>query len=238
MPEYAAAVVVIPAHNEVANLPSCLEAVLAAAACMSAPVSVVVVLDSTSDESEALAGRFGCDTHFLSVEARNVGAARAAGFTFARSLRGTTGPVWYATTDADSQVDPDWLVRQLRADAEMVLGVVRVADWRRVPIPVIHRYLRSYHARIGTGGHDHVHGANMGFSADAYWRTGGFRALSTGEDVDLVDRFEAAGLRVHRDSTLTVTTSARPRGRAPRGFAAHLRSLSRRSRNAVAQDSA
>ena len=66
----------------------------------------------------------------------------------------------------------------------------------------------------------------MGFSADAYWSVGGFRALPTGEDVELVDRFEAAGLRIHRDAKLSVETSDRRDGRAPGGFARHLRNLS------------
>ncbi len=226
MPDYAEAAVVIPAHNEAKNLPRCLKAVLTAAACASLPVAVVVVLDDSDDNSEALAGRFGPDTHFVTVEAGNVGAARAAGFSFARSLSGFDGPAWYATTDADSQVDPDWLIRQIAADADMVLGVVRVSDWRRQPPAVVRRYLRAYHARIGPFGHDHIHGANMGFRAQAYWRVGGFRALATGEDVRLVAEFETAGYRVHWDPTLSVTTSARERGRAPAGFAAHLRGLS------------
>ena len=66
----------------------------------------------------------------------------------------------------------------------------------------------------------------MGFRADAYWAVGGFRALSTGEDVELVDRFEAEGLRIHRDKYLSVATSDRRNGRAPSGFAKHLRELS------------
>ena len=32
----------------------------------------------------------------------------------------------------------------------------------------------------------------MGFAADAYWHVGGFTEQATGEDVDLVRRFEAA----------------------------------------------
>jgi hypothetical protein len=66
----------------------------------------------------------------------------------------------------------------------------------------------------------------MGFRADAYWSVGGFRALETGEDVELVDRFEAAGMRIHRDAELSVATSDRRDGRAPGGFAKHLRGLS------------
>ncbi|MDT5145052.1 MAG: hypothetical protein QOI79_4419, partial [Mycobacterium sp.] len=74
--------------------------------------------------------------------------------------------------------------------------------------------------------HQHVHGANMGFSSDAYWRVGGFAALASGEDVDLVERFDAAGYRIHWDDTLWVTTSDRRNGRAPGGFADHLAEVS------------
>ena len=116
---------------------------------------------------------------------------------------------------------------------------MRVSDWRRTPAAAVRRYLRAYHARVGRKGHDHVHGANMGFRADAYWQLGGFRALATGEDVELVERFEAGGYRVHRDPTLSVTTSARVQGRAPGGFAEHLRAMSRRRQKpAAARDSA
>ncbi len=70
-----------------------------------------------------------------------------------------------------------------------------------------------------------INGASMGFSARAYWRVGGFRALSSGEGVDLVERFEAAGYTIHRDTEASVITSARTRARAPHGFACYLRQL-------------
>ena len=41
--------------------------------------------------------------------------------------------------------------------------------------------------------HGHVHGANLGVRADAYWRVGGFRPLHVGEDVDLVSRLVTPG---------------------------------------------
>ncbi|WP_099023885.1 glycosyltransferase [Mycolicibacterium palauense] len=224
------AAVVIPAHNEVRCLPKCLRAMRTAVLAAPIPVTTVVVLDSCDDGSADLAARFGPDTHFVTVEAGNVGAARAAGFAYARSLTKSTDGVWYACTDADSRVDPDWLVRQLSARADMVLGVVRVADWRQLAPKAITRYLRAYRgSRSGSGtqGHDHVHGANMGFRSEAYWRVGGFAPLPTGEDVALVRRFEEHGYRIHRDAGLSVTTSARRDGRAPGGFADHLRDLSR-----------
>ncbi|MBJ7337931.1 glycosyltransferase family 2 protein [Mycolicibacterium sp.] len=228
------AVVVIPAHDEMADLPDCLKAVLTAAACARVPVLVVVVLDSCSDQSADLAGRFGADVHFVEVNAKNVGATRAAGFSYARTVCGSEASgeahVWYATTDADSRVDPDWLVRQMGADADMVLGVVRVTNWRHFSASTVHRYLAAYRAktRRHDGGHDHVHGANMGFRAETYWELGGFAALTSSEDVDLVRRFEQAGRRIHRDSALSVETSARTEARAPRGFASYLRTVSRR----------
>ena len=226
---YVHAVVVVPAHNEAEELPRCLRALLTATACVRVPVTIIVVLDDCDDGSEALAGQFGSDVHFIATDGGNVGAARAGGFGYARSLIVGT-PTWYATTDADSRVDADWLLRQMTAGADMVLGVVRVSDWRRFPADVVRRYLSAYHS--GRSEHDHVHGANMGFRADAYWRCGGFRLLESGEDVELVERFDAAGYRIRRDAGLSVVTSARRTGRAPGGFAQHLRDLaiSNRSR--------
>ncbi|KAA0092689.1 glycosyltransferase [Mycolicibacterium sp. P1-18] len=228
------AVVVIPAHDEAQKLPRCLKSVVTAAAGTPVPVLTVVVLDSCSDDSASLAGRFGSDVHFVEVDARNVGASRAAGFAYAQKTYGMglvdESRVWLATTDADSEVDPDWLIRQMSADADMVLGVVRVTNWRHFSPESVRRYLTAYRAKLrrNGGGHDHVHGANMGFRADVYWKTGGFAALSSDEDVDLVRRFERSGRRIHRDAGLSVVTSARRDGRAPRGFANHLRSVSRR----------
>ena len=224
---FTRAVIVVPAHNECPALPACLTAISIAAERAGIPVSVVVVLDSCDDGSSALADRFGPDVHFVEIDAHNVGTARAAGFSFARD-HGLTGPdVWYATTDADSKVDSNWLVRQLTAQADLVLGVVRIANWRQIPINAVRRYIRAYHAKIHPGrvAHDHIHGANMGFTADAYWHVGGFDALPSGEDVDLVKRFELAGYRIRRDTRLSVATSARQIGRAPAGFAAHLRGM-------------
>ncbi len=225
---YDAAAVVVPAHNERAKLPACLRAVLTAALCAPIPVTIVVVLDDSDDGSDELAGEYGPDVHFISVDAHNVGAARAIGFGYARSLF-EDSRCWYATTDADSRVDPGWLVHQLEVGADMVLGVVRVTDWRHHGADVVDRYLQSYQANPenGDGDHEHIHGANMGFSASAYWRVGGFRTLASGEDVDLVERFEAAGYGIHRDTDLSVITSARTQARAPHGFAHHLRQLGR-----------
>jgi glycosyltransferase involved in cell wall biosynthesis len=232
MTHVAQIAVVVPAHNEVRELPRTLAALATAALCVPIPTLTVVVLDACTDGSAELAGRFGPDVHFLEADAGNVGAARAAGFEYARSAcaHAPEDATWYATTDADSTVNANWLLRMTEADADMVLGVVRVSDWKNTPADVVRRYARAYHSRLTRSSHDHVHGANMGFRADAYWRLGGFRALPTGEDVELVERFESAGLRIRRDPQLSVATSARRDARAPGGFGAHLRSLARSRR--------
>jgi glycosyltransferase involved in cell wall biosynthesis len=212
------AVVVVPAHNEFAALERCIDAVRAAATTAALPTAVIVVLDACDDDSASLAERFGSDVHFITVDERNVGGARAAGFRYARRM--LDGVPWYATTDADTEVGNDWLARQLAADADMVLGLVRVGMWRHHSEEVAEEYEARYRAEASR--HQHIHGANMGFSSQAYWRVGGFAALASGEDVDLVERFQAAGFRVHSDDSSYVTTSDRSDGRAPGGFAEHL----------------
>jgi glycosyltransferase involved in cell wall biosynthesis len=218
-------VVVVPAHNEFSLLTRCLTAVRTAATAVAVPTSVVVVLDACDDDSESLAGQFGPDVHFVPIDERNVGAARAAGFRYAKSALGGVGKrTWYATTDADTEVSNDWLVRQLGADADMVLGLVRVGQWRNHSQEVARLYEDRYRAQASD--HQHIHGANMGFRSDAYWGVGGFAALASGEDVDLVERFQAAGCQIHWDETLWVTTSDRRNARAPGGFSDHLAEVS------------
>ena len=214
-------VVVIPAHNEVDRLPHCLRSVLAAAERVGVPVWTVVVLDTCDDGSEHLAGQFGDGVDFICIDAKNVGTARATGFSFASRRRpGDPRNTWFACTDADTCVEPDWLQRQLAAAADMVLGVVQVPEGG-APAALERSYLRGLDTH--GNGHEHVHGANLGCRAAPYWAVGGFADLQSGEDADLVDRFEAAGYRIERDQTLSVTTSARRVGRAPGGFAEDLR---------------
>ena len=75
--------VVVPAHNEVELLPACLEALAVAAAAVDVAVDVLVVLDSCTDGSAQVRGR----TTATSVQARNVGVARRAGFARVSELR-------------------------------------------------------------------------------------------------------------------------------------------------------
>lgn len=216
-------VVVVPARNEERLLARCLSALDRAARRIDVPVRVQLVLDACTDSSAQVAAA----ADVLTICERNVGAARRRGFEHAGAACGAR--TWFATTDADSEVDDSWLSAQLeyaRRGLEVVAGVVAVRQWGAHSARARQIYEREYRGH-GPDGHGHVHGAALGFRADAYWGVGGFRALRTGEDVDLAGRLFAAGARIAWAEDVRVTTSARRWGRAPHGFAEHLRGLER-----------
>jgi Glycosyl transferase family 2 len=227
-----AAGIVVPAHDEEELLPSCLAALREAidAAVTALPgirVRTVVAADTCSDRTADLARLAGALV--VEVGARNVGVARAAGMReiLRRGRRPAGTRMWLATTDADSIVPPHWLSEQLRyADQgwEAVVGTVTVADWTDHPPDVASEFTRRYGAWRGS--HPHVHGANLGFSAQAYLAAGGFLPLRTAEDHALVSAMQAQGRRVLRTPDLRVVTSARARYRAPGGFGYRLTTLS------------
>ena len=102
--------------------------------------------------------------------------------------------MWLATTDADTLVPADWLVRHLRHAAagwDAVVGTVTVTDWADHPPEVPPLFYEHYATARGT--HSHVHGANLGFRAEAYLAAGGFSPSPTAEDHALVDALTAAG---------------------------------------------
>jgi len=225
----AAAGVVVPAHNEEAMLPACLAALRRAVAAAGIPVHLVVVADTCTDRTAAVAR--ACGARVISTGARNVGAARAAGMTEMLRLAAGRDPaaVWLATTDADTVVPSGWLRRQLRYAErgwDVVLGTVAVADWEGHPphVPA------AFEAMYGHGGgpHPHVHGANLGIRASAYLAAGGFRPLATAEDHALLAAATEAGCPVVQAGDITVRTSGRRQARAPLGFSHLLRTLASR----------
>jgi cellulose synthase/poly-beta-1,6-N-acetylglucosamine synthase-like glycosyltransferase len=220
-------------------------------------VHLVVVADACRDATAKVARRGGASV--ISIGARNVGMARAAGVreVLQRTAYLDPADVWIATTDADTLVPPDWLDQQIRYASggwDAVVGTIRVADWSGHPPRVRARFLERYGAwtsradgEVSRGGrelsrrehcggehfggehlggeHPHVHGANLGFRAAAYLRTGGFPELPTGEDHALVASLAGSGGKVLRTDAVTVVTSARMQARAPSGFADYLLGL-------------
>ncbi|MDF0732148.1 glycosyltransferase [Pseudomonas entomophila] len=212
--------VVIPAHNEAQHLGHCLKAVLAAAAHTERAgyqVQVLVVLDRCHDRSEAIARRHGVQT--LSVEAGNVGSARRAG----ADLMLAQGARWLACTDADSRVPPHWLLWQLQCASDAVCGTVHIERWQPWQDAALRQLYRSRYTACE--GHRHVHGANLGVSADAYRGVGGFQPLEAHEDVQLVRDLEASGAQITWTARHSVATSSRAHSRAREGFGDYLTGL-------------
>jgi len=144
-----AAGIVVPAHNEETLLATCLAALREAGrAVTQVPVYLVAVADTCTDQTAATAR--ACGARVISIHARRVGAARAAGMRELLRLTAGLDPaeVWLATTDADSVVPPGWLRRQLDyADQgwDLVLGTVAVADWDGHPPQVPAAFAARYH---------------------------------------------------------------------------------------------
>lgn len=212
--------VLIPVHNEETLLAECLDAALIAAChpgLQGEAVQILLVLDSCSDGSAAIARAY--PVQYLEVRARNVGHVRGVG---ARHLL-NQGARWISCTDADSRVAPDWLVAQLALNADAVCGTVTVDAWSEDFDPAAQiRYLQGYEARDG---HRHIHGANLGVSAGAYIRAGGFEPLACDEDVQLVRSLERSGASIAWSHSPQVITSARLDARAQGGFGDYLKSL-------------
>ncbi|MEU8953243.1 glycosyltransferase [Streptomyces sp. NPDC048518] len=276
-PAPAALAVVVPAHDEQHRIGTCLHSLRRAAARTApVPVLIVVAADACTDATAAVAADAGAEV--VEIDARNVGAARAAGADHAMERLAGAGErpaepeerlreawarpaagrpavgrfaepwerlaepwarpaagqgVWLAMTDADTTVPEDWLIHQMawaRRGYDAVLGTIRLAPARTGSLVVARHDADYFRTRPLTGRataweHPHVHGANMGLRAAAYRRVGGFAALPTGEDRDLVGRLVASGHRVARTDQHPVRTAARLRGRAPGGLADLLMTL-------------
>ena len=214
--------VVIPAHNEEHSIRACLASILEASGdpfLAQESVTVFVVLDCCTDDTQAIAEGMGAQT--VQVSARNVGFARAAGAQAALDA----GARWLAFTDGDSHVAPNWLSAQLHhhaQGADAVCGTIAVANWAEYGEKMGLHFSVTY---VDRDGHRHIHGANLGVSATAYQRAGGFQALDTREDVALVESLEKLGATIAWSATPRVVTSARPDFRAPGGFGATLQRI-------------
>ena len=97
--------VIVPAHNETAFLPACLEAIAIAAERVGTRVETVVVLNRCTDDTGDIARRAGCLV--VSEDAKNLSRIRNAGAAAA------SGEI-IVTCDADSRMHEDSLVEIVR----------------------------------------------------------------------------------------------------------------------------
>ncbi len=232
-PELTTIGVVVPAHNEQASMAGCLTALHAAARFAGLPVRILVVLDDCNDGTGEVCRAFGVET--CHIAAHNVGEARAAGFQALLERQSSRKSMWLASTDADTRVEPGWLLRQIvlaRSGADAVLGVVHLGD--DVPPGRLRRQFEaSYQKRLAPDGtHGHVHGASLGLSANVYLHAGGFPPLPNHEDHALVQALRSLGrVRIAACQRVTVRTSGRIDGRCDEGFAASLQRLASADRS-------
>jgi glycosyltransferase involved in cell wall biosynthesis len=228
---------VVPAHDEEELIGACLDALIVARAAVlrrrpELQVGIVVVLDDCRDDTarivrERLAGFDPEEAVTVVIDERSVGAARragvaaAAGSGAAGSAAADVSERWIANTDADSRVPEDWFSVHAGAfddGVDVLLGTVR-PDFADFSEEDVERWSLTHPPGHLPG---NVHGANLGVRADRLDELGGFRELAEHEDVDLVERARAAGLRVVPTLDAPVETSGRRRGRTPGGYAAFL----------------
>ncbi len=227
-------VVVVPARNEGTVIGSCLRSIEVARRQLGQEISttLIVVADRCEDDTvdtALVALRTHRDDVVLVSDCGRAGAARSAGTGYAlAAITVDLEHVWIANTDADTVVSADWLTAQLDLAARGFVAVAGTVALDRSSVSD-HRLLAafdSHYTSHADGTHPHVHGANLGVRADLYERSGGWNPLATGEDHDLWNRLKRLG-PVASPASLLVTTSARLIGRAPEGFAADLRELTR-----------
>lgn len=228
-------VVVVPAADEARRIGAALDALELARGRLPPAVTsgLVVVADGCTDATYSIARLrlLSPPDAVLEVALGSAGAARRHGVAHALAhLPAPLERTWIASTDADSRVPPDWLLRHLdiaRRGWPAVAGVVEL-DGETDPA-FLARFQRHYRLPT-TGSHPHVHAANLGVRADAYRAAGGWDERPTGEEHDLWRRLRRAGHAPLACGELRVATSARRRGRAPAGFAADLAALDRLDR--------
>jgi hypothetical protein len=251
------AIVAIPAKDEAERLPACLRALAKQTDELGHPLArgafgVVVFANNCSDDSAQAARRAGEGAPFALrvVEGRlpraqaHAGGARRKAMDLAeawlRELRAFDGVI--LTTDADSQVAPNWICANLSGFAEgvdAVLGQISLdEDGDRLP-PALHargklesvygELLTEIFARLDPQRcnpwphHSTISGATLAVTREAYLRVGRLPRVPLGEDKALVAALQRNDAAIRFAPEVSVVTSARIAGRAAGGVADTLR---------------
>src|SRR3984885_7843832 len=254
-------VVAVPVKDEEERVPACLRALAQQRDRLGQPipptlVRIVAFANNCSDRSASLARKLGAglSLDIRVAEARLPPAVAPAGP--ARRVVMDLAEAWLVeagdkdgvilTTDADSQVAPNWIAENLAAfaaGAEAVLGRIDLdEEGTRLP-EALHRRgeLEDTYERLLTElswlldplGHDPgphhatVSGASLGVTRTAYCRVGRLPRVPLGEDKALIALLSRHDARIRHCPTAHVITSGRTNGRAPGGVADALRIRSR-----------
>ncbi|WP_375422627.1 glycosyltransferase [uncultured Sphingomonas sp.] len=236
--------VAIPARDEALHIAACISALDEAAAQVTASeVSVLVLVNNSSDDTAAIARgltpvnlRLAVQVADFSADVAHAGSARKLALD--RCAAALPPEAILMTTDADSWVDAGWIAANLvaiEAGADAVAGAVTFDAATRAALPdlsgrALEWRLAHLHARLGTlvdpRAHDrwpnHIWawGASLALTVAAYRQVGGVPAVAYTEDRLLAEAIEWHDLRLRRSHAPVVYTSARQHGRANGGFAA------------------
>ena len=239
------AVVVVPAHDEEARIGACVAALGDQEGLRPDDFEILLVLDRCGDATLPVARRAAerAGVRLLAVGSTQPGSgpARALGMRLAHDrLAGKGDDGLIATTDADSRVARDWLVRQLELVAQgaraiggrIELDPDEAAELPPAVLDARRRQAEARMARLASGppsdpgqapaGHHQFSGASLGLTTGAFRAVRGVPAATALEDEALQRALEERGISIVRSAQVRVTTSARTDGRSPRGLSQDL----------------
>ena len=239
--------VAIPARDEADHIAACLEALDGQSGARLD--AIVLLVNNTTDGTARIARQVRLHPrttlHILErtlpPEQATAGFARQVALDAAIALTGPAGLV--LTTDADGQVDPDWLAANLAAiaaGAEAVAGWVELhpIDWGQIPARLheddarecaYDALLDEIHARLDPDPadpmprHTQNSGASIAVTAAAYARCGGVPPIPSGEDRALIAALRRVDAAVRHAPEVHVTVSGRTMGRSKGGMADTIR---------------
>jgi len=188
---------VIPAYNEEAYLPACLESILAQTRELGDEVEIIVVNNASTDRTREVALAYS-GVRVVDEPRKGLTFARQAGFA------ASTGKL-IANVDSDSRLTPGWVEKVLRSfagDAKMValsgpFVYYDLSPNQRVSVRVFYAVaflvyaLNRYVLRAGSM----VQGGNFVLRRDALEKIGGFNTAIAfyGEDTDIARRMNQVG---------------------------------------------
>lgn len=254
-----AAVVVVPARDEAARIEACLLALARQREVAPESFETIVVLDGCRDATAEIVRELAerepqPPIHAIELtDGQGVGRARRLGMDVAcgRLLGLDRNGGLIASTDADSVVAEDWLARQLelaRDGAEAIGGLIELHAEESGALAPEALLERERHSRermrrvlrkqppAATTEHHQFSGASLALTAETYRRCGGLPVRAALEDEALERELQARGVPIHRSRRVSVRTSARVDGRAPRGLAQDLARTSWRARRSYAAE--
>jgi len=203
---------VVPAYNEEAYLPACLESILAQTRELGEPVEIIVVNNASTDRTREVALGYS-GVRVVDEPHKGLTFARQAGFA------ASTGEL-IANVDSDSRLTSGWVEKVLAtfaAEPKIVslsgpFIYYDLTSWQRVSVRLFYMVAFVVYAmnrwvlRAGSM----VQGGNFVLRRDALLKIGGFNTAIAfyGEDTDIARRMSQVG-EVKFTFRLKMFTSAR-----------------------------